>query len=286
MSRWFRHYAGMMRDEKLVRAAIKSGQPIERVVWVWGAILESAAEIDDNGRYEIDNAEMAWFLRVDERDLVSIQSALEALGRVSGGNVARWGDRQFLSDRSAERQRRYRERHQTPVRDGGDAAVTSPSRHGDAPETETDTETEKKEVARARRASRLPEDWHLTNELEDYALGKGIPMDKIAEEVEGFRDHWNSKSGKDAAKLDWPAAWRTWVKRSCEWKGYKPPVSGGRPAEAVEFVCTHDPRWPLLAERYAREHGKPPPTMSGVGGPGRHFPQSWLVAASHKSEAA
>ena len=49
MSRWFRHYAGMMRDDKLVRIAIKTKQPIERVLWIWGAILESAAEIDDNG---------------------------------------------------------------------------------------------------------------------------------------------------------------------------------------------------------------------------------------------
>jgi hypothetical protein len=36
MSRWFRHYAGMMRDDKLVRVAIRSGQTIERVVWVYG----------------------------------------------------------------------------------------------------------------------------------------------------------------------------------------------------------------------------------------------------------
>lgn len=157
---------------------------------------------------------------------------------------------------------------------------------------------EKKEVERAdarpapepevtaKKASRLPSDWQPSDESVEYALSKGIPREKIPEEVEGFRDHWNSKSGKDATKLDWPAAWRTWVKRSCDWKNYKPPAPGGRPAEAVEFVCKHDPRWPLLAERYTREHGRPPPTMSGVGGPGRHFPQSWLVAASHKTEAA
>ena len=31
MSRWFRHYAGMMRDDKPVRIAIKTKQPIERI---------------------------------------------------------------------------------------------------------------------------------------------------------------------------------------------------------------------------------------------------------------
>jgi hypothetical protein len=50
VSRWFRHYAGMMRDDKLVRVAIRSGQAIERVCWIWGAILESAAEIDNGGK--------------------------------------------------------------------------------------------------------------------------------------------------------------------------------------------------------------------------------------------
>jgi hypothetical protein len=66
MSRWFRHYAGMMRDDKLVRVAIRSKQTIERVVWVYGAILESAAELDDEGRYDLAADEAAYFLRADE----------------------------------------------------------------------------------------------------------------------------------------------------------------------------------------------------------------------------
>lgn len=110
MSRWFRHYAGMMRDEKLVSAAIRSKQTIERVVWVWGAILESAAELDDGGRYEIDRAEMAYFLRADEADLAAIEDALCALGRTDQGAVVKWGDRQFQSDRSAERVKKYRDK--------------------------------------------------------------------------------------------------------------------------------------------------------------------------------
>lgn len=145
MSRWFRHYAGMMRDDKLVRAALRAKQPVERVVWVWGCILESAAEIDDGGRYEIDHAEMAYFLRADEGDVAAIEDALRASGRVDEGVVARWQDRQFQSDRSAERQKRYRERHKgADHRDEAalrDAGVTLQSRHGDAPETDTEAET-------------------------------------------------------------------------------------------------------------------------------------------------
>lgn len=113
MSRWFRHYAGMMRDDKLVRAAMKSKQPVERVVWIWGAILESASEINDAGRYELDEAEIAYFLRSDEADIHSIIAALGDGGRIADGHVVHWGDRQFASDRSAERQRRHRENKKT-----------------------------------------------------------------------------------------------------------------------------------------------------------------------------
>ncbi len=146
MSRWFRHYAGMCRDDKLVSVAIRSKQPIERVVWIWAAILESAAEIDDGGRFSVDEAEIAYFLRADEADVHSVFVGLCNSGRILEDRVAKWSDRQFQSDRSAERQRRYRERH----RDGGeqepnpdrDDEVTSPKRQRDAPETETETETE------------------------------------------------------------------------------------------------------------------------------------------------
>ena len=142
MSRWFRHYAGMMRDDKLVRVAIRSGQTIERVVWVWGAILESAAEIDDDGRFDFDSAEAAYFLRADEADVDRILGLLADSGRLSGSRVAKWGDRQFQSDRSAERQKRYRDRRKQHENDGSDVTVTSPERDGDAPETETETELE------------------------------------------------------------------------------------------------------------------------------------------------
>jgi len=151
MSRWFRHYAGMVRDDKLVSVAIKAKQPVERVVWVWGAILESAAEIDDDGLFRFDAAEAAYFLRTDEADLVAVVDALADAGRLAEGRVVRWSDRQFKSDRSAERQARYRDSKRGKVGVGDDIQaspnqeVTSLSRHGDAPEAETELETENKQ---------------------------------------------------------------------------------------------------------------------------------------------
>jgi hypothetical protein len=125
MTRWFRHYAGMMRDEKLVRAAVRANQPVERVIWVWGAILESAAEINDGGRYDLDASEVAYFLRTSDVDIMGIVTALEDLGRLCGGCVAKWGERQYQSDSSATRQKAYRDRQKDKSDDVvQDAAVT------------------------------------------------------------------------------------------------------------------------------------------------------------------
>ena len=159
MSRWFRHYAGMCRDEKLVRVALRAKQPIERVVWVYAAILESAAEVNEDGRYDFDIGEASYFLRSDEDDVRRIVDALEDMERLCEGSVAKWGDRQFKSDTSADRQRNYRDRKKQAHGDNGDGVVTSPSRHGDAPELETDTEIEKKEDSPKRVRTSYPEDF-------------------------------------------------------------------------------------------------------------------------------
>lgn len=153
MSRWFRHYAGMMRDEKLVAVAVESGQSVERVLWVWGAILESAAEENDNGRFRFNAGEAAYFLRADRGDIDNILVVLEGMGRIGEGRVARWGDRQFTSDGSAERTRRYRDRKNnncdTPKIDS-DVTVTSRDAVVTPPETETETEVDVVISAQAR----------------------------------------------------------------------------------------------------------------------------------------
>lgn len=153
MSRWFRHYAGLCRDEKLVSSAIKAKQPIERVVWVWCAILESAAEVDDNGRYDLDTAEVAYFLRADQGDIDAIVGALEASGRVFQNTVVKWGNRQFSSDRSRDRVAAHRDRKRSENMHSDDHEasrnddVTLQKRHCNSPETETELDTDKKDTS-------------------------------------------------------------------------------------------------------------------------------------------
>jgi hypothetical protein len=143
----------MMRDDKLVRVAIRSKQTIERVTWIWGAILESAAEIDEDGRYDLDAAEIAYFLRADECDVDAVLSALSDAGRVVDSCVVKWGNRQFQSDRSKERVAAHRERKRSQGSDSnrisksaGNGDVTLQAGDGNAPETELETETEVSEA--------------------------------------------------------------------------------------------------------------------------------------------
>ena len=200
MSRWFRHYAGMCRDDKLVRAALRCKQPVERVVWVWCAILESAAEIDQGGRFEIDHAEIAYFLRTDEADIAAVEVALRDLGRIGEGSVFKWQDRQFQSDRSAERTRRYRDRQQgrgdgdKNLSDGdvtsqdvtSDVTVTH-HRQSQSTETETEKEIAAQPVSHMHVQAREAGEAELLGHLID-AAGLAEPLPPILEDASAIAE--------------------------------------------------------------------------------------------------
>lgn len=215
MSRWFRHYAGMMRDDKLVRVAIRSKQPIERVCWIWSAILESAAEVDDGGRYDVDAAEIAYFLRADQADVDAIFAALGDAERVADGAVVKWGNRQFQSDRSKDRVAAHRERKRTErdrgngEREAGNGAVTLQEQPSNAPETES--ETEPPIAPRKRRANGkhlLPDDWQLPPIAELTPKAKECaqlwPTGTYEREGEAFECFWRSSR---RMMSDWRLTW-------------------------------------------------------------------------------
>lgn len=118
MQRWFRHYAGLARDDKLLSAALAAGQTPERAVWLWCAILEDAAERNAGGAFSIDLKAAAWCLGCKPEALAAILAAFEQLGRIDGGQVVAWPRRQFESDNSTTRGRARRERLRN-----GDAAL-------------------------------------------------------------------------------------------------------------------------------------------------------------------
>lgn len=100
-----------------------------------------------------------------------------------------------------------------------DATRTQAGRSADALKTpvhqDTNISSLRSEIAppAKKRASRLPETWSLPRAWGQWAVSEGFPEAVIRSEAEKFRDHWCSKPGRDATKLDWEATWRNWMRK-------------------------------------------------------------------------
>jgi hypothetical protein len=88
----------------------------------------------------------------------------------------------------------------------GNAQVT----HTSLPREEKRREEKNKEEARSR-GSRLPPDWLPSEDLTAWASEKRPDLD-LDETIENFKDFWKAATGRNASKLDWDAAFRTWVR--------------------------------------------------------------------------
>jgi hypothetical protein len=66
------------------------------------------------------------------------------------------------------------------------------------------------------RATRLPQDFKITNEMKSWSETKNISVD-LAIETEKFMNYYSAVSGKAGTKLDWVATWRNWILKANEW---------------------------------------------------------------------
>lgn len=91
------------------------------------------------------------------------------------------------------------------------------------------------------RGTRLAHDFQIPAEWIDFAISTRMwePADAQAE-AENFRDFWVSKSGAGAAKLDWLATWRNWVRNSRRPNGTYQPKTGSMLNHAEHMARTAD----------------------------------------------
>jgi len=150
MSRWYRAYAGTVKDDKLAEAAIVAGCSRSVVIAVWHSLLESAAEVGDGGRFETTARRVAAVLGEPLATIDAVFMALAEIGMVEDGSIAAWKRRQYESDTSTERVRKHREakRNANPV--PGNANETFHHRCVTPPEAETETEDTASAVSSAR----------------------------------------------------------------------------------------------------------------------------------------
>jgi hypothetical protein len=76
-----------------------------------------------------------------------------------------------------------------------------------SPNSKSSTELPRK------RGARLPEDWMPSQDSID-AVKAECPLVNLEAEHRKFADYWKAKSGRDAAKLDWDATWRNWIRNA------------------------------------------------------------------------
>jgi hypothetical protein len=83
-------------------------------------------------------------------------------------------------------------------------------------EQEQEQEIERGVATRAKRGTRLPNDWSPGPDGIAFAAQHGLTNGKAAIEASKFRDFWTAKAGQGGTKLDWDATWRNWVRRASE----------------------------------------------------------------------
>lgn len=101
------------------------------------------------------------------------------------------------------------------------SSSTDNSNHGTTNEVQSAPDESKP------RATRLPKDWTLPVEWQDWALADQPTWTVLhcVRVADSFRDFWVSKSGANATKLDWEATWRNWVRK-------EGPMRAGQPGHS------------------------------------------------------
>jgi len=196
---WFRAYTEMVDDEKLRLLAFEDR-------WHFVALLccKSGGILDDGSEPELLRRKLAVKLGVQSRELDEIARRLAEVGLVDFDTLQplNWGSRQFESDSSAERTKRYRENlKKQEVKDTKrhcDVTVTPPET-----DTETDTEADKKKIGAKPKRFVPP----TPKEVQEYCEQRGNNVQPAK-----FCNFYEAKGwmvGKNKMK-DWKAAVRTW----------------------------------------------------------------------------
>ena len=65
------------------------------------------------------------------------------------------------------------------------------------------------------RATRIPDPFHVTPSMREWAAAE-VPGVDVDRSTRTFVDYWRGESGAKAAKRDWIATWRNWLRRDAD----------------------------------------------------------------------
>lgn len=92
----------------------------------------------------------------------------------------------------------------------------------------------KREESRGR-AQRIHDDWLPSQDNILFAINEGFQENQVSRIADKFKDYWTAASGRNAAKKDWDATWRNWVRREAERVSVKKPERMGT-MEAAQSI--------------------------------------------------
>lgn len=78
-------------------------------------------------------------------------------------------------------------------------------------------------VVKRSRASRIPDPFHVTQAMREWAAVE-VPSVDVDRATRTFVDYWRAESGPKATKRDWVATWRNWLRRDAEKPGRLTPT--------------------------------------------------------------
>lgn len=184
-NQWFRLYAEFASDHKV---QMMSEVDQRRLVMLFCFRCNSDETLHDT--------EVAFQLRVSMDEWLATKQVFLERGFIDkDNNILNWDKRQYISDTSTDRVRKYRDK----MKQDCNVSVTPPE--------QIQNRTEQKQ----NKGTRLPIDWQPTKDYIDFCKQERPELDavKVAEQ---FKDYWVAKAGSAGVKLDWMATWRNWVR--------------------------------------------------------------------------
>ena len=179
---WFRMYAEMPDDPKI-------GTLSDAAFRTWVELLCCACKAESEGDTGLKEADLNWALRRNVTETLQelLQKHLVTISETNTVVIRSWNKRQYVSDNSTERVRKYREKNKNK-----DETLPKRSCNG----TDTETDTEKK-----RTKTHMPKDFDISERVRKWATDKGHK--NLPEHMEHFK---LTAAAKGYKYVDWDKA--------------------------------------------------------------------------------
>lgn len=271
---WFRVYSEILDDRKIERVCKMTSNPKATVIGVWVTLLALANDSPDRGRLcitldiPVSMGDLCSETGLPQEELYPIIEAFHDLGMLNGDEtmaIKNWDKRQFRSDSSTDRVRRYRDNVTVDI----PAHETLQKRSSNALDTDTDTDTESEEepqkpaapasspqrivpdkiLCDASGLSAFPGDqrhWHDVV----YSLAEDHGVEATTKAMRQACDKWVATLGKNG---------RTYRKTNLNWIGWAQEILAGgsmdAPPKSTKDMTDDEFRVWLLSQE--AENGRP-----------------------------